>query len=566
MCAAIAAARHGTRVALVQERPVLGGNASSEIRMWVCGASGKGNRETGIIEEISLESLYRNPDKLWPVWDSILYEKVRFEPNIELFLNCSVFDAETENDRIISVTGWQMTTQRVIKIYADNFADCSGDSVLAPLTGAMYRHGRESAEEFGEVISVTEADRRTMGMSCLIQARKLDHPVSFIAPDWALNMDEEQFRRRKPRLESSYENYWYMELGGDGDSVSDSEDVRDELISLAFGMWNYIKNSGEFDADCWQLDFVGFLPGKRESRRMVGKYMMTQSDIVNGVLFPDTIAYGGWPLDDHDPRGFWHVGPPNTSVQTTSPYAIPYRCVYSANIENLFFAGRNISMTHAAMSSARVMATCALLGQAVGSAAAVAHKYGCTPDGVYLEHIGELQDILLCDDCMLPGIARKVSPLTQRAVLAPEAEMHRDGSDRQDPFTAGKGKPITFGLDSPEDTPADAPQFVEKVRIVFDSDLDRITIPGDVCERQHTMRSNVNTTSPTMTMPKTLCKSFIVEGVDEEGETIDLWAEDTNISRLVNIPVVRTLKSVIITPLSNWGESDTTNIFSVEIM
>lgn len=557
MCAAIAAARHGTKVALIQERPVLGGNASSEMRMWVCGASGKGNRETGIIEEIALENLYRNPDKLWPIWDSILYEKVRYEPNIELFLNCSVFDAETEGGKIISVTGWQMTTQRVIRIYADNFADCSGDSVLAPLTGAAYRHGRESADEFGEVISVTEADRRTMGMSCLIQARKLDHPVTFIAPDWALDIDEEQFRRRKPNLESSYENYWYMELGGDCDSVSDSEDKRDELLSLAFGMWNYIKNSGEFDADLWQLDFVGFLPAKRESRRMVGKYMMTQTDIVNGVLFPDTVAYGGWPLDDHDPRGFWHVGPPNTSVQTTSPYAIPYRCLYSANVENLFFAGRNISMTHAAMSSARVMATCALLGQAVGTAASVAHKYSCSPDEVYTSHIDELQQTLLFDDCMLPGIPRRVSKAISYASVNADAYMLRDGLDRNNPYTAENGTGVSFSFGKPE--------FVNSVRIVFDSDLDRTTLPGDACERQHSMRCNVNTNSPTMTMPKTLCKSFIIEGTDEDGEIIDLWAEDCNTNRLVIVPVVRTLRAITVTALSNWGGSETTDIFSVDI-
>ena len=153
MCAAIAAARGGSEVALVHDRPVLGGNASSEIRMWICGAQGDNDRETGIIEEIELASLYRNPDKLYPAWDAILYEKVRCEPNITLLLNCSVFDAATDGDRIASVTGWQGTAQRMHKIRAALFADCSGDSVLAPLTGAQYRVGREAAAEFGEKTS-----------------------------------------------------------------------------------------------------------------------------------------------------------------------------------------------------------------------------------------------------------------------------------------------------------------------------------------------------------------------------------------------------------------------------
>ena len=145
MCAAIAAARHGAKVALMQDRPVLGGNASSEVRMWICGAHGENNRETGIIEEIMLENRYRNPLRNFSIWDSILYEKVRFEPNITLLLNCSCTDATVDDDRIRSVTGWQLTTQTWHTVEADLFADCSGDSILAPLTGAEFRMGARRA-------------------------------------------------------------------------------------------------------------------------------------------------------------------------------------------------------------------------------------------------------------------------------------------------------------------------------------------------------------------------------------------------------------------------------------
>ena len=173
MCAAIAA-RSGSKVVLVHDRPVLGGNASSEIRMWISGASGTNNRETGLVEEIELTSLWRNPDKLYPIWEGILYEKVRFEKNITLLLNCSVCDAKMKDGSIESVTGWQTTTQRWHTVYATNFADCSGDSILAPLSGAKYRVGREAASEFGENVPRNEQDTKTMGMSYLIQLRKLD--------------------------------------------------------------------------------------------------------------------------------------------------------------------------------------------------------------------------------------------------------------------------------------------------------------------------------------------------------------------------------------------------------
>jgi hypothetical protein len=561
ICAAVAAARQGARVALMHERPVLGGNASSEIRMWVCGAGGHNNRETGILEEINLENLYRNPYKIYSVWDSILYGKVRNEPNIRLFLNCSCCGAETENGRIKSVRGWQMTTQRFVTVEAAYFADCSGDSILAPLTGAHFRIGREAADEFGENIPQKTADSKTMGMSCLIQARKMDTPVKFTAPEWAKKLTAEDMRRRRPNLESSGENFWYLELGGNRDSIKDTEEVRDELVALAFGVWDYIKNSGEFDAGLWQLDFVGFLPGKRESRRMTGKYIMNQNDVVSGGHFDDIVAYGGWPLDDHDPDGFYHSGRPCVQIPTPSPYGIPYRCLYSENIENLFFAGRNISMTHAAMSSARVMATCALLGQAVGTAAAVALKYACTPDGVLQHHIDELRQTLMYNDVMLPYSKRSPGALTKKASLLSasdgDADALRDGNDRENGFLcdAGGYAEYVFG----------EPAFVKRVRIVFDSDLDRVTLPGDGVERYHSMRANIKPDSPVMCMPKTLCRAFSVEIKTPDGHITEIASAADNIKRLVVLPVGKEVIAVRLNIISDWGANKKVNLFSFEV-
>lgn len=570
MCAAIAAARGGSTVALIQDRPVLGGNASSEIRMWVCGSDGHNNRETGLIEEIQLCSLYRNPDKNYAIWDGILYEKVRFEKNITLLLNCSVCDAEMENGKIVSVTGWQTTTQQWYTVYADNFADCSGDSVLAPLTGAEFRVGREAAEEFGEKTSQVTEDRQTMGMSCLIQMKKTDRATTFIPPAWAMKMTPEVIKLRKPNMNTTGENFWYMELGGNRDSIGDTEALRDELVAMAYGMVDYIKNSGEVpDGDYWELDFLGFLPGKRESRRMMGAYLMTQNDVLSGGDFPDTVAYGGWPLDDHHPDGFYHAGNPNVWGHTPAPYGIPYRCLYSRNVPNLFFAGRNISMTHSAMSSARVMATCALVGEAVGEAANISREFALSPDGVYAEQLDLLQQRLMEHGCFLPRFVRHISDVCKAATLTGEGtrlDVLRDGIDRNNHTYGEDDHSVTLTLGKPVTYTFAIPTELHNIHIALDSDLDRRTLPGDDCERRHSMRANITPDSPTMCMPKTLVKGYRITAVDANGETVTLAEEDTNLLQCVNIPVEGKYTSVTFVPVSTWeADAATATVFSFDV-
>ncbi|MBE6569288.1 MAG: FAD-dependent oxidoreductase [Ruminococcaceae bacterium] len=572
MCAAIAAARGGSKVALMQDRPVLGGNASSEIRMWVCGCGDGDCKETGIIEEITLASFYRNPDKIYAIWDGLLFEKVKMEPNITLLLNCSACQCEMDGSRIVSVTGWQTTTQRWQKVNASRFADCSGDSVLAPLTGASFRVGREARDEFGEKTSQETADRQTMGMSCLIQMRKSERITKFIPPEWAVKMTPEVIKYRKPNMAESTENFWYLELGGNRDSIGDTEEVRDELLALAYGMVDYIKNSGEVDdGDHWCLDFLGFLPGKRESRRMMGPYIMTQGDVLSGGKFADVVAYGGWPLDDHHPDGFYHLGNPNVWGDTPKPYGIPYRCLYSANIDNLFFAGRNISMTHAAMSSSRVMATCALLGEAVGCAANIAREYNLTPQGVHDEQIRLLQERLMENGCFLPGMSRTVSDTAKTASLTAEGgeniENLRNGRDRNNhtygdtengaDLVPGKAAEYTFAK----------PTELTNIHLAFDSDLHRKTLPGDWCERGHTMRANVVPESPTMHVPKTLVKSYRIEAVTEQGENICIAEENLNLLQCVNHSVSGKFCSVQFIPLTTWNDEPTEkiHIFSFDV-
>jgi len=571
MCAAIAAAREGIRVVLMQERPVLGGNASSEIRMWVCGAHGDNNRETGIIEEISLENYYRNPTKNYFIWDTVLYDFAIREKNLTLLMNCACMDAETEqgnfpfgrDKRIVKVTGYQMTTQTFIDVEADYFADCSGDSILAPLTGAEFRMGREGKNDHGEPTHVEVKDDLTMGMSCLMQGRETNKPVKFTPPTWSTKLTAENFKDRNLNIYKTWENYWYLELGGNRDTIRDTEEIAKELIPLALGTWDHIKNSGEHKADNWELDFLGFLPGKRESRRMVGEYIITANDVLNNTQFDDVVAFGGWPMDDHFPDGFYHKGRPNTNILPEYPYQIPYRCLYSKNVSNLFFAGRNISMTHMAMSSIRVMATCSLLGQAVGTAAAVASAYGLTPHGVYLERIAEVQEKLMEADCFLPEKTRKISSLCLETAIENGDANLKNGQDRPNALYGTD----TCGMDVSNGTPLiyrfDRCHRVEAVHMVFDSDLDRNTLPGDVCERTHTMRSNVLLDSPQAYVPKTLCKAFVLEAETEDG-TVELYRTENNLRRAHHIHLGRDVKALRLIPLANWGGTEKTRVFSFD--
>ncbi len=572
LSAAIAAARHGLSTVLMQERPVLGGNASSEIRMWLCGARGEDNRETGLVEEIALENLYRNPTKNYYIWDTVLYDFARREKNLTLLLNCTCMDARVEEGdyadgrkvRIDGVTGYQMTTQTFVEVEADFFADCSGDSILGPLTGAEYRTGRESAAKFEEETYVKETDSCTMGMSCLLQGRETGQPVRFIPPEWSSRLCGDDFAERLRNPYDTAENFWYLELGGDRDSIKDTEAVASELIPLVLGTWDYIKNSKRFDCETWDLDFLGFLPGKRESRRMIGEYLVTQRDISAGRDYPDTVAYGGWPLDDHFPGGFFHKGVPNTNVSTPAPYPLPYRALYSRNVENLFFAGRNISVTHFALSSVRVMGTCALFGQAVGTAASLAVKRHLTPHGVYRKAIEELQQALLADDVFLPGVAREISDLCGNACLLGGSDRLRDGMDREHRILYGgrkcgdmvkNGSSISYCLEKES--------YVESVHLVFDSDLNRRTLAGDSIERNYNMRANILLDAPQTSLPKTLCRSFVLKGGTREGMRELLRVED-NRKRAWEIPVRCRLKSLELTVMENWGDSEETAVFSFD--
>jgi len=561
--AAVAAARHGAKVALMHDRPVVGGNASSEVRMAVRGA--KDCMESGLVEEMALMNLRRNPTLNFSIWDSVTYEMVKNEENIDLMLNCSCMDAGMDGDSIVSVTGWQTTTQKFHKVEAKIFIDCSGDSVLAPLTGAEFRMGRESCDEFGEDILPKESDNCTMGMSCLLQIRETDHPVPYKAPDWAVKFTADTLKHRlNPAKPNSYatSNFWWIELGGEYDSIGDTEMLRDKLLPITFGVWDYYKNSGNYDTENWELEWVGFLPGKRESRRYVGDHILTQNDVRAEGRFDDLVAYGGWPMDDHHPAGFATTEPATIFHPAPSPFGIPYRCMYSKNIANLMFAGRNISCTHAATSACRVMSTCAVIGQAVGTAASIAIREGILPRGVYTDgFVPELQQTLMEDDCYLPFHTRALTPVMAGITASADgmdASVVLDGIDR----TLGEDAhllKLPFGA-ALELTLPEARELSE-IRFVFDSDLKRETIMD--IERYHRLypiRCRTFLGEPMRTLPVTMLRDFAVE-IDAGDGYKPLCTVTDNHLRLWRYTGEVKAKRVRLIPKASWG-SETAHIYA----
>ena len=340
--------------------------------------------------------------------DLLLYEKVKGEPNITLLLDTDVVAVTKTGNIIQTVRATRNLMEDEFIISARYFADCTGDGRLGAEAGADFHIGREAKSDFGESLARDVADRQTLGSSILLTGRKHELPQPFIAPSWIRRFQKSDFRHRPIH---SYEyGYWWFEWGGQLDTIKDNEVIRHELLRIAFGVWDYVKNSGNHpDSANWTLDWMGAVPGKRESRRFLGPHLLTESDVLGGTrLFHDQVAYGGWPIDLHPPSGVdVPEEQPYTPTRFDHVYSIPLRCYHSRNIANLFFAGRNISATHVAFASTRVMATCAAGGQAIGTAAAilVARRavHGIA-EASTPEFIHELQQTLLRDDVWLPGL------------------------------------------------------------------------------------------------------------------------------------------------------------------
>lgn len=432
-CCAIAAAREGLKTVLIQDRPMLGGNASSEVRLWILGATshlGNNNRwsrEGGVTNEILEENLYRNRQGNPYILDTILLEKVLEEPNLTLLLDTAVDEVEMVGDEISSVRAFCPQNSTVYRVAAPLFCDASGDGVVAFLAGAAFRMGAEAREEFDEGFAPDDAFGQLLGHSMYFYTKDVGTPVKYTAPSWALKDITEIPRYRQFNTNMQGCNFWWLEYGGRLDTIHQSQEIKMELWKVIYGVWDHIKNSGNFpEAETLTLEWVGQIPGKRESRRFEGNYIISQKDVVERREFPDVVAHGGWAMDLHPGDGVYSKLPGCTQWHSKGVYGIPYRCYYSRNIKNLFLGGRLISASHVAFGSTRVMATCGAGGQAVGIAAALCHEKSCRPaDLGEAAAMRELQRRLERRGQFLPGITSEDAADLARNAKASASSTYR---------------------------------------------------------------------------------------------------------------------------------------------
>jgi len=457
--AALSAARHGCKVAFIQDRPVLGGNSSSEIEvppMGYIGSPPDRVNVSGIAKEIFPKQGWHN------FADSRKIEEiVRAEKNISLLLNTRATGVEMiGRGRIKSVLALNVHTGQRMEFAAPLFIDCTGHGWIGYYAGAEYRMGQEGREEFNESLAPVKPGTRTMGNS-LYKAVFKDHghkpspdtAVPFECPSWAYQWTKDSdfeglgtHRRigaiirpenfdlpsrgkgRNPGndINGRTSHAWWVEYGGMLNTIQDAERIRDELFRISIGLWNYAKNHNPRTKTAnamREMVWLNYVPGVRESRRLVGDFIMTQQDYDRQIVHEDTIAFTDWGPDVHHPEGYWVKGNDCIHVYQGRRTSIPYRTLYSKNIENLFMAGRCHSATHIALGGTRVMRPMCATGQAAGTAAAIAHKRATTPRGVYETHVEELQQTLLKDGCYLLGVKNSdVNDLALRATASASSE------------------------------------------------------------------------------------------------------------------------------------------------
>ncbi len=513
LCAAVAAARHGSKVILIQDRPMLGGNTSSEMRMGIVGVREDQCQEAGIMEELQCRNFYYNPLQRYPLWDDVMYSTVVEEKNIRLLLNTSVRDVVMNGNEIAAVKCWNSNNYTEYTIKGKLFLDCTGDGILR-LSGAEYRRGTESKSTYNESYVTNEkSTNHTMGNSILLQLRKTSEHHPFHAPEWAYHFTDDDFnydtpKSTLPNQKLNYKiiwrahdnNFWWVECSGiTFDTIFDANEIQYELKKIGYGIWEYMKNHPDGRCRDYELVWTGSIPGKRESTRYVAPHTLTQQDVLSGGHFEDVVAYGGWTLDNHDSNGFHNKGLASVEYYIPQGYGIPFDCLYSVNVPNLMFAGRDISASHMAFSAVRVMATCALMGQAVGTAADMIIDKNITPAELRKNHIKELQATLEDDDCMLPYRWRQVNELTKSANTLAENEPMRNGIDRE---WAGQDNGVYAGVGETHLTYTwDKPITASGARLIFDSDFK---------VRGKRMRKLEETTDR-VPMPKEMVKNFHIQ-------------------------------------------------------
>ena len=401
MSAAVSAARLGCKVALINDRPVIGGNNSSEIRVHL-----GGRIEEGVYKELGGLQKEFGPEKGGNAQPAENYEDQKKldwlanEKNVTLFLNYRAIGVTKDGNKITSVTARHIESGKEQKFEAPLFSDCTGDGTIGYLAGADFRMGREAKSEFGESIAPEKADKMTMGAS--VQWYSVDNGRS------------SEFNDKN--CEKVLMGEWTWETGMNLDQIKDFERIRDYGMLVVYSNWSYLKNQMKENTQYRnrKLGWVAYVAGKRESRRLMGDYILKEDDITKNVTHEDASFATTWSIDLHwqDPANSAHF-PGNEFKAVTKhilihPYPVPYRCLYSRNIDNLFMAGRNISVTHVALGTVRVMRTTGMMGEVVGMAASLCKKYGVEPRKVYQSYLEELKVL------MKEGVNKKGLPNNQR--------------------------------------------------------------------------------------------------------------------------------------------------------
>ncbi len=486
VCCAITAARGGLKVVLMQDRPVLGGNASSEVRLWALGATSHLNsnnrwsREGGVINEIMVENLYRNREGNPLIFDTVLMDQVLAEKNITLLLNTAVHDVRMAapprgdwsggsggGNVIEAVRGFNAQNATMYDVTAPLFCDASGDGIVGFLSGAAFRMGAEPFEAFQEKAAPGEDYGHLLGHSIYFYTKDTGTPVRFVPPGYAIdNVPGRIPRFHRFNAKAQGCSLWWIEYGGRLDTVHETEKIKYELWRVVYGVWDYIKNSGRFpEARTLTLEWAGTIPGKRESRRFEGDYILTQHDVVERRTHEDAAAYSGWAIDLHPADGVYSAYPGCTQWKFQGLVQIPYRCLYSRNVDNLLVSGRAISVSHVAFGTTRVMCTCAHVGQAAGMAAAICRRENLPPRALSTgEPLRQLQRELLRTGQHIPHLRLKDdADLAQDAAITASsalklAELAGNGQtvDLSQsramllPVAAGRMPKVTFYVDVAE--------------------------------------------------------------------------------------------------------------------
>jgi hypothetical protein len=403
--AAVAAARRGAHVGLVHDRPVLGGNGSSEIRVNLEGANGGAHArffvESGIPEDLLLENLWRNPTGSADHWSALLFELVSGQDGVELFLDTHVHAVTCGEDGAVrSVDAITLASERTWTFEATLMVDSTGDATIAYLAGADVMRGEEAREVFDEPLAPREPNDFKLGGTMWFMCKDTGRPVEFVRPSFAREVDERELRVHRAAdvwdQDPVLGGFWWIEYGGALDTIHDNEEIKRVLLSELYGVWDYVKNSPDLRERNRNLDleWVAAMPGKRESRRIVGEYVLREHDLMEHRRFDDAVAFGGWSIDRHPPGGFLDFEePPSVHVYTPGLFQIPLRSLYARAVPNLFLAGRDISASHVASCAARVQLTCMSIGEAVGAAAAACAMGSLSPQALAAspERVRELQ-------------------------------------------------------------------------------------------------------------------------------------------------------------------------------